>query len=56
MGLYRDSSSKAHGSPSQRTSAFRRGVFFNFADMNMKFSRASQNFQANIYAEIVAVP
>jgi len=56
MGLYRDSASKAHGSPTQRTSAFRRGVFFNFARVSMSFPRASQEFQANIYGEIVAVP
>jgi hypothetical protein len=56
MGLYRDSSSNAHGSPTERTSAFRRGVFFDFANVGMNFPRASQYFQANIYGELVAVP
>jgi hypothetical protein len=55
-GIYRDSSSEAHGSPVERTAAFRRGVFFTFADVNENFRRASQEFQANIYGDIIAVP
>jgi hypothetical protein len=56
MGLYRDSSIEAHGTPNQRTAAFRRGVFFNFADVNENFRRASQEFEENIYGEIVTFP
>jgi hypothetical protein len=56
IGLYRDSSSDAHGSPMERTAAFRRGVFFTFANVSETFRRASQDFQANIYGEIITVP
>jgi hypothetical protein len=56
IGLYRDSSSNAHGSPGQRTFAFRRGVFFNFANIGMNVPRAIQEFQEIIYGEIVALP
>ena len=55
-GLYRDSSSQAHGSPAERTSAFRRGVFFNFASVGRDFRRASRFFQANIFGELVTIP
>ena len=54
-GLYRDSSLLAHGDPTQRTAAFRRGRFFNFDSVAMSFPRASQEFQDNIYAQIIAV-
>jgi hypothetical protein len=56
IGLYRDSSSEAHGSPMERTAAFRRGVFFTFASVSENFRRASQEFQANIYGEIITIP
>jgi hypothetical protein len=56
MGRYVDSPTDAHGSPVERTSAFRRGVFFDFARVGMDFSRASAYFQANIYGELVAIP
>ena len=56
IGLYLDSSSEAHGSPMERTAAFRRGVFFSFASVSENVRRASQEFQANIYGEIIAVP
>ncbi len=53
IGQYVELSTEAHGTPEQRTSAFRRGVFFDFETAKRGMRVLSEYFQANIYGQIV---
>lgn len=53
MGLYVELEADAHGTPAQRTSAFRWGVHLNFDTMNQDIRKVSDDFQANIYGKVV---
>lgn len=51
-GRYREpDAEKAHGTPAQRTAAFRYGLI-DLNKANIDVRKASENFQANLYAEI----
>lgn len=53
MGLYVELETDAHGTPAQRTSAFRWGVHLNFDAMNRDIRIVNEDFQANIYGKVV---
>ena len=50
-GLYREPDEKAHGTPAQRTAAFRYGVI-DLVKADPDIRKASDNFQARLYAEV----
>ena len=52
-GLYRESLDGAHGTPNQRTSAFRMGVVGRIQKTGAGLAESSEHFQEDIYARIV---
>jgi hypothetical protein len=54
MGLYREENFHAHGSPEERTAAFRRGLHFKFSDDVTNLDQASLYFHEDVYDEITA--
>jgi hypothetical protein len=52
IGLYREASFNRHGTPAQRTGAFRYGLI-DLMKADKSVERASQNFQANLYVQII---
>lgn len=53
IGLYREMEEWAHGSPAQRTAAFRRGYFLKNADVKSNIDKAFGYFLDNIYGQII---
>ena len=53
MGRYIELDALAHGTPSQRTAAFRLGVYLNFNDYNRNIRMVSDHFQSDEYGNIV---
>jgi hypothetical protein len=52
-GLYYEADLDAHGTPVQRNNAFRLGFRLNFDSMNRDYRKASDDFQANVYGQLV---
>jgi hypothetical protein len=52
-GLYRERSDRAHGTPMQRTAAFRIGVVGWKERPGITLPEASEDFQENVYARVV---
>jgi hypothetical protein len=53
IGLYYERNAEAHGTPEQRITAFRRGIYFQFDEVNRQIHQAVEEFQRNVYGEIV---
>jgi hypothetical protein len=53
-GLYREQAVRAHGTPTQRTSAFRIGVVGRNERPGITLSEASDYFQEDLYAMVVS--
>ncbi len=56
MSLYRELDENAHGTPVQRNSAFRQGVYLKFSDFGKDFRKANDEFQENRYGSIASRP
>lgn len=54
IGKYRERDDRAHGTPEQRTGAFRSGVFMQFDDINRDMRKANLHFQRNVYGRVIA--
>lgn len=52
LARYRENSSEAHGTPDQRTNAFRTGYYFHFDQFGSDYGRALINFNDAIYGQI----
>jgi hypothetical protein len=52
IGRYRETPASAHGTPSERNQAFRRGVYIKFDEFKSDLKQAHTFFQDNIYGEI----
>ena len=53
MGQYLELDEDAHGNPSQRSGAFRFGLFFDFNTVDRDIRKASENFQFDVYGQII---
>ena len=53
LGQYLELDEDAHGTPSQRSGAFRFGLFFDFTTVDRDIRKASENFQFDVYGQII---
>jgi len=53
LGLFYELDAGAHGTPAQRTAAFRTGVYFKFNEFDSNVRRVSDYFQANLYGPLL---
>ncbi|MEO5692615.1 MAG: hypothetical protein ABIQ72_05790 [Usitatibacter sp.] len=53
IGLYVELDPNAHGTPSQRTAAFRFGANMKFDEVNRSIHRAHEEFMADVYGQVI---